>query len=374
MKFNKLLIFVSVLGVGFQSCNSFVKSDDLKDGITYKVTADLETDAMKSGLDDDAADDPAIWIHPTDSSKSIVVGTNKKGGLALYNLSGQQINFYPVGNVNNADVLYNFPLGGDTIDVIGASNRSDSSITLMKINPENQKLSKISARLIKSDAGDVYGFCFYKSKLNGRFYAFINSKEGKVEQWELFETDGKIDAKLTRSIQLAGQVEGMVCDNELGNLFVGEEQNGIWKLSAEPEGGDEKILIPNSGVSNKNIAYDIEGLTIYYAPQGKGYLIASSQGNFSYAIFERAGENNYITSFRIVSGIIDGAEETDGIDVTNLPAGKAFSSGLFVVQDGFNFDSDEKQPQNFKFVSWDKIAEITDPPLLVTPSYRKSIE
>jgi len=374
MKFNKLLIFVSVLGVGFQSCNSFVKSDDLKDGITYKVTADLETDAMKSGLDDDAADDPAIWIHPTDSSKSIVVGTNKKGGLALYNLSGQQINFYPVGNVNNADVLYNFPLGGDTIDVIGASNRSDSSITLMKINPENQELSKVSARLIKSDAGDVYGFCFYKSKINGRVYAFINSKEGKVEQWELFETDGKIDAKLTRSIQLAGQVEGMVCDNELGNLFVGEEQNGIWKLSAEPEGGDEKILIPNSGVSNKNIAYDIEGLTIYYAPQGQGYLIASSQGNFSYAIFERAGENNYITSFRIVSGIIDGAEETDGIDVTNLPAGKAFSSGLFVVQDGFNFDSDEKQPQNFKFVSWDKIAEITDPPLLVTPSYRKSIE
>ncbi len=115
-------------------------------------------------------------------------------------------------------------------------------------------------------------------------------------------------------------------------------------------------------------------MTIYYAPQGKGYLIASSQGNFSYAIFERAGENNYITSFRIVSGIIDGAEETDGIDVTNLSAGKAFSSGLFVVQDGFNFDSDEKQPQNFKFVSWDKIAEITDPPLLVTPSYRKSIE
>jgi 3-phytase len=329
---------------------------------------------MKSGLDDDAADDPAIWIHPTDSSKSIVVGTNKKGGLALYNLSGQQINFYPVGNVNNADVLYNFPLSGDTIDVIGASNRSDSSITLMKINPENQELSKVSAHLIKSDAGDVYGFCFYKSKINGRFYAFINSKEGKVEQWELFETDGKIDAKLTRSIQLAGQVEGMVCDNELGNLFVGEEQNGIWKLSAEPEGGDEKILIPNSGVSNKNIAYDIEGLTIYYAPQGKGYLIASSQGNFSYAIFERAGENNYITSFRIVSGIIDGAEETDGIDVTNLSAGKAFSSGLFVVQDGFNFDNDEKQPQNFKFVSWDKIAEITDPPLLVTPSYRKSIE
>jgi len=374
MKFNKLLIFVSVLGVGFQSCNSFVKSDDLKDGITNKVTADLETDAMKSGLDDDAADDPAIWIHPTDSSKSIVVGTNKKGGLALYNLSGKQINFYPVGNVNNADVLYNFPLSGDTIDVIGASNRSDSSITLMKINPENHKLSAVSARLIKSDAGDVYGFCFYKSKINGRFYALINSKEGKVEQWELFETDGKIDAKLTRSIQLAGQVEGMVCDNELGNLFVGEEQNGIWKLSAEPEGGDEKILIPNSGVSNKNIAYDIEGLTIYYAPQGKGYLIASSQGNFSYAIFERAGENNYITSFRIVSGIIDGAEETDGIDVTNLPAGKAFSSGLFVVQDGFNFDSDEKQPQNFKFVSWDKIAEITDPPLLVTPSYRKSIE
>ena len=35
-------------------------------------------------------DDPAIWIHPTDASKSLIVGTDKEvGGLSPY---GQAVN------------------------------------------------------------------------------------------------------------------------------------------------------------------------------------------------------------------------------------------------------------------------------------------
>lgn len=65
-----------------------------------------------------------------------------------------------------------------------------------------------------------------------------------------------------------------------------------------------------------HLTADIEGLTIYYAPNGKGYLMASSQGNNSYAMYERQGENRYVANFEITDGEkIDGTSDTDGIDV-----------------------------------------------------------
>src|SRR4051812_48802963 len=38
----------------------------------------------------DAADDPAIWIHPTDPTVSMVMGTDKKGGLNGFDLDGKR--------------------------------------------------------------------------------------------------------------------------------------------------------------------------------------------------------------------------------------------------------------------------------------------
>jgi len=53
------------------------------------VTTDNETPVL---YDDDeggnaSGDDPAIWVHPTDSSKSIVIVTAKEGGLRVYDLA-----------------------------------------------------------------------------------------------------------------------------------------------------------------------------------------------------------------------------------------------------------------------------------------------
>ena len=42
------------------------------------VAAVVET---RPSLDDDDADDPAIWVHPKDATKSLVVSTLKEGGL-----------------------------------------------------------------------------------------------------------------------------------------------------------------------------------------------------------------------------------------------------------------------------------------------------
>jgi len=69
------------------------------------VLATAETDPMPNA--GDAADDPAIWIHPTDPSLSTVIGTDKSnpgGGLTVYDLSGRQLFFHQVGQMNTDDV------------------------------------------------------------------------------------------------------------------------------------------------------------------------------------------------------------------------------------------------------------------------------
>ncbi len=326
--------------------------------IKKTVFAVAETEPTPQGKNDDSADDPAIWINASDAEKSFVIGTDKKGGLGTYDLNGKQLNYYLVGRMNNCDLRYGFALGADTIDILAASNRSSHSISLYKIS-EGGVLDSIHSRTIKSEmTDDVYGLCMYKSPVTGKYFVFMNSKAGEVEQWELVENNQLVDAKLVRSFSVETQTEGMVADDSVAVLYLGEENAGIYKFDAEPGGSNEGKMIALSSEENENIKYDIEGLTIYATDSVNGYLIASSQGNYSYAVFERQGDNKYLGSFRIADGEIDGVEETDGIDVTNIPLGKNYPKGMFVVQDGYNYKGKRLLSQNYKYISWAEIEKL----------------
>lgn len=333
--------------------------------ISLSVTPDVETQPIQANNMDDAADDPAIWVHPTTPEKSLIIGSNKRGGIAVYSLEGKELAYYPVGNMNNVDVLSGVVLDGRKVDLAGGTNRSRQSIDLFVIHPDSLSLSPIGVRPFLADPtlmDDVYGFCFYRNKATGRNYLFVNAKNGRVEQHEIVAVKGgNLDLKLVRIVQFDTQVEGMVADFELDHLYVGEEGRGVWKLSALPDGGPAKNLIAGTSESNNsNIRYDVEGLDIYYAPKG-GYLIVSSQGNFSYAVYDRMGDNPYLLSFKIVSSkTVDGVEETDGLALTHQYLGKSYPAGMMVVQDGFNIQNEETIPQNFKLINWEKIKQILD--------------
>ena len=122
---------------------------------------------------------------------------------------------------------------------------------------------------------------------------------------------------------------------------------------------------------------DVEGLSIYYGKDGSGYLIASSQGDSSYAVFNREGDNEYLGNFVIgENGDIDQANETDGLDIVNVPLGSEFPNGLLVVQDGANDPQNvvqdgeelENNSTNFKFVPWEGVANAFDNPLQIDPT------
>lgn len=319
------------------------------------VSPSVNTEPVESH--GDAADDPAIWVHPSQPELSLVLGTQKQQGLNVYDLQGQLLQSLPDGRINNVDLRYGFPLGEQTLDIVATSNRSNFSIGIYAIDPQSRTLSNVADGLIATDMGDPYGLCMYRSPTSGHYFVFVNDTDGRVKQWQLKDAgNGRIGADVVREIQLETQTEGCVADDETGDLYVGEEDVGIWKYSAEPEGGDTRTQIDS--VAEGNLTDDVEGLSLYYGANGTGYLIASNQGADNYALYERAGENKFLGLFHIVADEvtgIDGASETDGLDVTAANLGPAFPHGVLVVQDGRNITPDEKQ--NYKLVPWERVAK-----------------
>ncbi len=319
------------------------------------VIAALETQPVPSGID--AADDPAIWIHPTDIALSTIIGTDKTSGLVVYNLDGTILQAVDIGRVNNVDLRYNFMLNGESVAVVTTTNRTTNSLDIFIVNNETRLLEPAAARLIESAVEEVYGICQYISPTDNAHYAFVNSADtGEVEQYLLTATaDGKIDAEVVRTFVVGSQTEGCVVDDANSILYIGEEAVGLWRYSASPDADDTRIQIDNTTLEG-NLTADVEGVSIYHIGDGSGYLVVSSQGSSEFAIYELLGDNAYLGKFTVIEGAgIDGISGTDGIDVTNFPLGDQFPEGVFIAQDDLNIDPDDNQ--NFKLVSWSVIAE-----------------
>jgi 3-phytase len=367
--YSLVIVSISLLSLTFCK-NSDEKPEERDPNIKLSVKASVETIPVNAKKNDDAADDPAIWVNPVHPERSFVIGTDKKSGLYVYDLQGQVVSFINAGLVNNVDVRDSIQTPEGHIILVACSNRTDNTVKLYKLNPQNGKLSSVNENGLPSNLKEVYGFCLYHEKRTKKVYAFVNGKSGTIEQWLLnAENSNKINGKFVRTLKVDTQPEGMVADDEKGSLYVGEEARGVWKFNAAAEANNKPQFLKKSGSDNPKIKYDVEGITLFYQPNGKGYLIVSSQGNYSYAVFEREGNNKYLFSFFIDNGNIDGVEETDGIDVTNQYLGEQFPNGMFVVQDGFNFDNDTLKAQNFKYIDWREIANVSDNKLLSDSSY-----
>ncbi|MCP6682096.1 phytase [Bacillus nakamurai] len=330
----------------------------LSDPYHFTVTAAGETEPVDTA--GDAADDPSIWLDPKHPENSKLITTNKKSGLVVYNLDGKMLHSFNTGKLNNVDIRYDFPLNGKKVDIAAASNRSEGkhSIDVYAIDGKKGTLKSITdpEHPIATTIDEVYGFTLYHSQKTGKFYALVTGKQGEFEQYELTEgKKGYVTGKKVREFKMDSQTEGMAADDEYGNLYIAVEDTAIWKFSAEPDGGSKGTIIDRA--DGKHLTADIEGLTIYYAADGKGYLMASSQGSNSYTIYDRQGHHKYIADFRITDGPkTDGTSDTDGIDVLGFGLGPKYPFGLFIAQDGENIDNGQKANQNFKMVPWERIA------------------
>ncbi|MEH6694984.1 MAG: phytase [Hyphomonas sp.] len=306
------------------------------------------------GATGDSADDPAIWVSPTDPAQSLVLGTNKQEGLVVFALDGSEAQRLPLGPINNVDVRQG--LGGP-FDLAVASNDTQG-ISVFSIKRATGEVAHIND--IQTGKAEPYGICLGDGK--SRPIAGVTYKDGTIELWEIDgEADG-VTGKLVRSVKLATQLEGCVFDEPNGTLVIGEEEHGIWTLAYE-EADSQPVELDAIAAGNGLVA-DVEGVSIWRGKDGKGWIVASAQAANRYVVYERQAPHTPMGAFTIGENTeagVDGVTHTDGIDIVSA-ALPQYPRGLLTVQDDAN--PLKEQDQNFKLVSWADVEAALGLPLL----------
>lgn len=309
------------------------------------VMASAETPPVGT-VNEDAADDPAIWRNPADPAASLIVGTDKKGGLYVYDLKGAQKAFLAAPGMNNVDLV---ELGDGTV-VVAASDRSDLAnghIFLALLDRSSGALTP--AGRVAVGPGEAYGICIDKPQsgtvAGNAFTVFNAPKNGVIYRTVVTRSAGGFAGSTTTLATVATQPEGCIADPRTGTLYIGEEDAGLWAIDTAT--GAKRLIAP---IDNRLLVADLEGLAL--APEGTdgGYLVGSSQGDNAYAVW-RLPDHAPVGRFRIAAGRFGSTEETDGIELDNRDFGPDFPGGIFIAQDGVN----PPHAQNFKYVRWDAI-------------------
>ncbi|MFI1647435.1 phytase [Streptomyces avidinii] len=322
------------------------------------------------------------------------------------------------GRFNNVDLITGLRFPDGRHDVAVVSDRGRDQLRIYRIDPKRPTAPLVDVtdeaaapRIFSTGQDEVneqrtaYGLAAYTDRRTGRSYAVTSRRHATaLALAELLpNATGKVGYRTVRTTSLpssftlpngkswapcgepgeAPQVEGMVVDPDTGDLYAGQEDIGIWKLDADlrsPARLIEKVRsfgVPGTwnaeteecdagadpGFGGRHISADVEGLTIWRDPAQpgrRGYLLASSQGDDTFAVFDREHKNAYVRGFRIGDGAgpgsPDGSQECDGAAVTTAPLGRKFPNGLLVVQDGHNTpattgaDGEVRTDTDFKFV------------------------
>jgi len=291
------------------------------------LTASLETVPVAS--EDDAADDSVVVAL---ESGVLLLGTNKRKGLEVYDASGELVQQLDRGRLNNVDAIFD---GSTDMYLVAASNRTNSTVDVFSVSDAEAEVS--FAKEFSVPLTDAYGLCVSSDSI------FVGDKEGLVIQysWSGLEQD---------RYQFDTQTEGCVVDEQDGQLFVGEEGRGIWRVDLASA---ERTLFAAIDGNASGLVADVEGLDLYQSGDAR-YLVASSQGDHTFIVYD-LDTSAQLTKFRVgPSEQIDGVSETDGIAI-HEGAMPGFPNGALIVQDGVNDDDGVSMNQNFKWIDWQQI-------------------
>ncbi len=272
-----------------------------------------------------------------------MVATDKRSGLLVYDLRGNQLLHLPAGNLNNVD-LRTGAWGRDDLTIFVARARQPDELVVFELDHASGELRIVARNAPVVD--EPYGICLFLDEAR-QPWVVLNGKDGLFVQFELHPDYRAAEARRWRT---ETQPEGCVADDDAGLLYIGEEGYGVWTLPADP--GEPAELASFAAIADGGLVADVEGLALYGTRNADGgavlkYLVVSSQGDDSYAVYD-TGTGAYMDSFRVGGHPqIDDTSGTDGIAVTSTPL-PGFPNGLLVVQDGDNPGGN----QNFKIVSW----------------------
>jgi 3-phytase len=345
----KIKILLLTFGLLFISCKDTlapVATNALKPSITTEKT-----------LHD--TDDPAIWIHPTDPSKSLIIGTDKEigGGLYVYDLKGKIVNSYiNMDRPNNVDIAYGMLVNGQKTDIVVTTERKKNRIRIFSL-PNLIPIDNGGIAVFENEKErDPMGIALYTRAQDNAIFAVVGRKSGPTGsylwQYELIDSgDGSISAKVVRkfgSFSEKKEIEAIAVDNELGFIYYSDEQSGIKKYYADPAKNNNSEI---AFFGKNDFKSDNEGIAIYKKTEKTGYILVSNQQANTFVIYEREGEKNNPNQHKKIAEIPTSTIECDGADVTSVNLGASFPNGLFVAM---------SNGMTFHFYNWNVIQKEID--------------
>ena len=330
----------------------------------------------------DDPDDPAIWIHPTDPSRSSIIGTMKvaapAGAIVVYGVDGQvRQTIAGINRPNNVDVEYGFRFRGRLIDIAVATERLSRQLRVFEIDRSDGHLIDLGGVPVLQDqqgeSGAPMGIALYRRERDGEVFAIVAPKtgprEGYLWQYRLDAGDTGVMATFVRrlgtfsasTVREENEIEAVAVDDALGYVYYADEADGIHKWHADPDQPDASRELAH--FARGGFRGDREGIAIYALPDATGYIVCTDQldGNSEYHVYRREGEpgkpHDHSREIIVVRG---GADATDGLDISSRSLGPALPHGVMIAMNS--------KPRNFLIFPWENIANAVQPPLRVSTS------
>lgn len=339
------------------------------------------------------------------------------------------------GRFNNVDIVTGFKLGTQFVDLAVVSDRGHDKLRIYRINPNHgaevlplTDITDAAAPFVfnatqdqVNDQRTAYGLAVTRNRLGGAVVAVSQREQSRLATLELVATaQGQVSYRRKQFIDMPSsftlpnlktwtpcqdedgvqpQFEGMVIDSRTNTLYAAQEQVGIWKISLDHptrktlvervrtfgvpyervwDADEEEFACTylsgpkHARYAGKTLSADAEGLTLAYEG-GDAYLLASSQGDSTFAVYAIDDHFKLEGSFRIGDSLhadgtvlMDGAQHCDGMAVLNQYLGPDFPKGLLVTHDGENTpeSTDEagetRENTNFKLVPLQRVMKLRD--------------
>ncbi|NMH27786.1 phytase [Flavobacterium silvaticum] len=279
-------------------------------------------------------DDPAIWINPSDASKSLVIGTDKDtdGALYVFDLSGKIVGkSETLQRPNNVDIAYGFVLNGKKVDIAVTTERETNEIRVFSL-PDLKPIDNGGIPVFEGEPErGPMGIALY-TKNDGTIYAIVGRKSGPSGSylWQ-YELDGKSGSATANVVRKFGkysglkEIEAIAVDNEKNVVYYCDETVGIRKYSADPTSGNEELAF----FGQTGFKSDHEGIAIYKTNASDGYILVSNQQANSFMVFDRNGGPN--GDYPLITEVPTSTIECDGADATSVNLGGQFPKGMFVA-------------------------------------------
>ncbi len=303
------------------------------------------------------SDDPAIWLDSEDPSRSLVLGTDKGGGIYVFDLAGRIVHERSVtglGRMNNVDVEYGLRLGEETVDVAVATDRDGGLVRVLRV-PEMEPIDGGGIEVFVGESDEhrrPMGVALYRRPTDGTIFVILSRKAGLsgAYLWQYrLEDDGSGAVRLVKVREFGtfsgeGEIEAITVDDALGYLYYSDEAFGIRKYLADPDAADADRELATFGTDG--FREDREGISIYRLDERRGFILVSDQQAQQFRVFRREGTSEDPHHHEFIAALLVQAEESDGSEMTVVDFGGDFPGGLFVAM------SDDR---TFHFYSWDEL-------------------